>query len=266
MALLHFGETAVFPGANQKAGTKFTIRDDQGVGHGLNHHDSERESIKGLSYRDFSPKIKLIVYQNILSLKCCRLALLLIVVLGGICQAATIQPSHTILSLNYSNTDTTVGKTSQVNSIPDLVSDYQTVAGGDVFYIFLVVNAGTMAFTATPAVGSGFDVAVYLSNGDAIENSGLASGVIDGSDAEFEGDADTFTISNLNPGTYYVGVDSFYSSGSAGSPNRHQGEYTLTVTGTAVLGDPFAPVPEPSTWLTIGAGVVAIGLNRWRRG
>ncbi|MCX6610270.1 MAG: PEP-CTERM sorting domain-containing protein [Acidobacteria bacterium] len=191
---------------------------------------------------------------------------LMIGVVAMLGHAATIQPTHTILSLDYSNTDTTVGKTSQVNSLPFGASDFQTVGGGDVFYIFLVVNPGTMTFTATPAVGSGFDVALYLSNGNAIDNTGLGTGVFIGSDVGIEGDPDTFTIANLDPGTYYIGVDSFYSSGAIDSPNRHQGEYTLTVSGTAVLGDPFAPVPEPASWLTIGAGFVAIGLNRWRRG
>ena len=181
-------------------------------------------------------------------------------------QAATIQPTHTILSLDYSNTDTTVGKTSQINTLPPGASNFITVGGGDVFYIFLVVNPGTMTFTATPTALSGFDVALYLSNGDAISDTGLGPGVFIGSDVGVEGEEDSFTVANLNPGLYYIGVDSFYSSGSQASPNRHQGEYTLTVTGTAVLGDPFAPVPEPSTWLTFGAGIAAIGLNRWRRG
>ena len=176
--------------------------------------------------------------------------------------AATIQPIHTILSLDYSNTDTTIGKASQINTLPNGVSNFVTVGGGDVFYIFLVVNPGTMTFTATPAIGSGFDVALYLSNGDAIGPAGFGNGVFIGADLGIENEADTFTIANLNPGTYYVGVDSFYASGSVSSPNRHQGEYTLSVTGTAVLGDPFAPVPEPATWLTIGASFVVIGLNR----
>ena len=173
--------------------------------------------------------------------------------------AGTIQPTHTILSLNYSNTDTTVGKTSQINTLPSGVSNFVTVPGDDVFYLFLVVNPGTLTFTATPAVGSGFDVALYLSNGNAIGNTGLGTGVFVGSDAGNEGDADMFTIAKLNPGTCYDGVHSFYSTGSLNSPTRHQGEYTLTVTGTAALGDPFAPVPEPSTWLTIGAVVVRLG-------
>ncbi len=200
--------------------------------------------------------------QNVFGLKCFRLALTLVIVLAAKGEAATIQPAHSILSLNYSNTDSTVGKTSQVSTLPALVSDFITVAGGDVFYVFFVLNPGTMTFTATPTVGSGFDVALYLSNSDLISNLGLASGALIGADAGLYDDPETFTFEILNPGKYYIGVDSFFSSGSASFPNRHQGEYTLTVTGTVVLGDPFAPVPEPSTWLMIGAGIVAIGLNR----
>ena len=218
-----------------------------------------------MSYWSFSPKIKQNVYQNIFAQKCFSLVLMLACIFTVTGQAATIQPTHTILSLDYSNTDTTVGRTSQINTLPPGASNFITVGGGDVFYIFLVVNPGTMTFTATPTALSGFDVALYLSNGDAISDTGLGTGVFIGSDVGVEGEEDTFTVANLTPGLYYIGVDSFYSSGSQASPTRHQGEYTLTVTGTAVLGDPFAPVPEPSTWLTFGAGIAAIGLNRWRR-
>jgi len=191
------------------------------------------------------------------------LALCAFPALGG-----TIQAAKTIHALNYSDTDTTVGRTSQVNNLPSGVSNFQTVAGPDVFYIFLVVNSGSMTFTVTPTLRT-FDVSIYLSSGkvilDDIINNKVATGVFIGADAGGLGDSETFTVNSIGPGLYLFGVDSFYAGDIENEPNRQQGAFSLTVSGTAELGDPIAPVPEPATSLMMAGGLV-FARWIWRKG
>ena len=156
--------------------------------------------------------------------------------------------------LNFTDTGTTVGATSNINSLALNVNGlYTTAAGPDVFYRIDIVVGGTITFTLTPT--SNWDPSIYLTNSSlATSNPGLGAG--SGRDAGGAGAAESFTF-NLTPGTYFLAIDSFYSSTSA----LGSGGYTLSVTGTAIN----AAVPEPTTVGLLAMGAVVGAGALWRR-
>jgi hypothetical protein len=158
-------------------------------------------------------------------------------------------PGFFFSTLPFNDSGTTVGAIDDIGTLPAGVSDYTTVAGPDVFYSFTVSGAGTLTFQVTPA--GGFDAAIYLLTGGTIGTNAFI-----GEDEGLVDETETLTTGTLNPGTYYFVVDSFYSNGSAGQPNRFHGAYTLSVTGTAVL------IPEPGA---AALGLGALGAVGWRR-
>jgi hypothetical protein len=166
-------------------------------------------------------------------------------------------PGFFFSSLPFNDTGTTVGAVSDINAIKAGVSNYPTVDGPDVFYSFNVVTAGTMTFTVTPTGGTGYDTAIYLLQGAAVGANALI-----GKDAGVFNIAESFTTPSLTPGAYFFVVDSFYANGSAAQPNRMAGAYTLSVTGTAVLG----AVPEPGTPVLAASALAAVGWRRRRNG
>ncbi|MEP7336974.1 MAG: putative Ig domain-containing protein, partial [Acidobacteriota bacterium] len=140
-------------------------------------------------------------------------------------------PGTSIASLPFSDSDTTVGANNTVAAIPGGCSTYTTVQGPDKIYTFNVVTAGSLTVTATPSGGT-YDLATYLiSSCPGGTGNAVSSGCIKGADVVNTNTVETFTVSNLALGTYYLYVDSFYSSGGKSS-----GPYSLSVTGTAVLG------------------------------
>ena len=171
-------------------------------------------------------------------------------------QAASVDaaPGFFFATLPFSDTGTTIGAVSNINAIPSGVSNYTTVAGPDVFYTFNVVTPGTMTFTVTPTGQSGYDPAIYLLTGGTAGTNAFIGRDAGGSNAP-----ETFTTQPLAAGTYYFVVDSFYSTGSGAQPSRHQGTYSLEVTGTAVLGP---NVPEPGS---AALGLTALAATSWRR-
>jgi hypothetical protein len=141
-------------------------------------------------------------------------------------------PGATITSLPFSDSDTTTGANNTVTAIPGGCSTYTTVAGPDKIYTFSVVTAGSLTVTATPSGGT-YDLAAYLiSSCPGGTGNSVGSGCIMGADVVNTNTVETFTVANLAPGTYYLYIDSFYSSGTKSS-----GPYSLSVTGTAVLGE-----------------------------
>lgn len=121
----------------------------------------------------------------------------------------------------------------------------------------IVLNGGDLTVTATPLVST-YDVSVYLTPNFVVSSGGQASSAIRGRDAGFAGTAESFTVVGLAPGTYLIGVDSFYSTGAAAA-----GSYRLDVSGANGLVVGTAGVPEPGTLSLVGAGLV--GMAAWRR-
>ena len=153
--------------------------------------------------------------------------------------------------LAFNDTGTTVGFASDINSLLAGVSTYTTVAGPDVFYRIDILTAGTVIFTLTPTTGT-YDPAIYFTNSAlATNNPGL--GPNSGSDTGLAVDPETVTLT-LGPGTYFLAIDSFYST-AAGS-----GAFNISVTGTAILG-----VPEPSSVALLAVGLAVGGGALWRR-
>lgn len=161
-------------------------------------------------------------------------------------------PGFFFSTLPFSDTGTSVGSVSDISTINGGIgSSYTQVSGPDVFYSFTVATAGTLTFTVTPQPG--YDTAIYLLAGGS-----AGSNAIRASDGASFGSAEVLTSPLLQPGDYFFVVDSFYSSGSAAQPSRHQGTYSLTVAGSAALA---SNVPEPG----MGAVGVAAGLALWQR-
>ena len=78
-----------------------------------------------------------------------------------------------------------------------------------------------------------------------------------GVDIALAGGLESFSVPVTTGQTYHFVVDSFYAS-----TNSHRRELTLNVTGS----NGVTLVPEPGTALMIGAGALALGWRRRRRG
>jgi PEP-CTERM motif len=107
--------------------------------------------------------------------------------------------------------------------------DYSLVVSGLGFDTFLFLYAGA------------FDPAAPLDNG------------LDGDDDAVSLNTSGFE-STLSAGTTYIAVVTGYSSGEFGA-------YSLTLTGPGLI----SAVPEPSTWLMLALGLVAVGYAQRRK-
>ncbi len=152
-------------------------------------------------------------------------------------------PGFLFSTLPFSDTGTTIGAVSNINSLPSGISRYTEVAGPDVFYTFRIGTAGTLTFTVSP---TGFDPAIYLLTGGT-----EGANAIFGRDDTQTNVTETLTTGVLQPGVYYFVVDSFYSSGADSA-----GAYSLSVTGTATI------IPEPGS---AALGLTALAGVAWRR-
>ena len=150
-------------------------------------------------------------------------------------------PGATISALPFNDTGTTIGGDNTINAHATAAcTGYTASAGPDKIYRIVVATAGSLTITVTPS--SGYDTSIYLLN-DAVTacpagtgNTAAAAACVDGADSGLTNTAETVTAAALPAGNYSFYVDSFYSAGSAGSPNRHNGPFTIAVSGTAVLG------------------------------
>lgn len=106
-----------------------------------------------------------------------------------------------------------------------------------------------MTFRVTPTGATGYDPSLYLLTGGT-----TGANAIRGRDAAVANLAEELTNIPVSPGTYYLVIDSFYSSGAASA-----GTYTLDVTGTGVV---LGPVPEPGSSIL---GLTALSGVLWRR-
>jgi hypothetical protein len=140
------------------------------------------------------------------------------------------------------DTGTTVGATNNVADVPLGCNGIFTgVAGPDVFYEIPVGPANNFAITVTPSAG--YDTSIYLLStcGDGTT---CAMGL--GADDNPEGQPETITVNGLTPGTYFLGIDSFY----AASDSRGSGTYSVQITGT-IGASPTTVTVTPSVSQTV---------------
>lgn len=159
------------------------------------------------------------------------------------CPGLTIPAGTYTAGAPYTDSGTTVGANNTVNSIQSGCSNYTVTAGPDVIYRLtlpaVASRPATTSITVTPS--GGYDTAIYLLNSSGTAcpagTANAATNCVAGNDAGLTNAAETITDAELDAlpaGTYYLFVDSFYSAGNAGSPNRHQGPYTLSLVNTIV--------------------------------
>lgn len=147
---------------------------------------------------------------------------------------------------SYTDTGTTIGANNTVTSVQAGCSNYTAVAGPDVIYRFALPPVAsripTCSITVTPTGGTGYDTAIYTlrnvgANSCPAGIGNATTNCINGADVGLGNAAETITDAEMDAmpaGTYYLFIDSFYSGGSAGAPNRHNGPYTLQFTCTSL--------------------------------
>lgn len=156
---------------------------------------------------------------------------------GDTCAAATVIPDG---GSAYTDSGTTIGANDTVTSLQLGCSNYQTVAGPDVIYTFtlgLLANRVTpLTIVVTPTGGTGYDPAIYtLSTAGAGCPAGTANAAtncVNGADAGVGNAAETITDTETDAmaaGTYFLFVDSFYSTPSGGGAPRQNGPYDLVM-------------------------------------
>jgi hypothetical protein len=125
------------------------------------------------------------------------------------------------------DTGTTVGAPDSVTTLPlGCNGSYTNVAGPDVFYELDVAAGNSFTVTVTPT--GPYDTSIYLMAPTCGDGADCENGW--GADDFGAGGAETLSLSGLAPGTYYLGVDSFYGAGDPGG--REAGNYAVTVSGS----------------------------------
>ncbi len=168
-----------------------------------------------------------------------------------------VLPGTIISSLPYVDTGSTIGLNNDINEHPGapIFNGYSSAAAPDVFWSFTVATTGTVNISySLGASGSSTEDAVL-----GVFTGTIASpNWIIGSDNEWSAtgnNPETVSFTVLAGQTYHILGDGYFGDSA--------GNYTLNVTGTAIL----APVPEPGAagLLVVGAAAAA-GWRRRRRG
>jgi pre-peptidase len=141
-----------------------------------------------------------------------------------------------ITSLPFGDDGTTIGKVdNSTGSLPfacGIVGSGPSRPGPDVFYSFNILGPGNSLTISVMTSSNTFDPAIYV-----LSTCGNLDTCQGGADTNFNGDPESFTVSNLPAGTYYLGVDSAYVF----PDNSSDGPYSLSVTGS--FGVPATPTP-----------------------
>lgn len=150
---------------------------------------------------------------------------------GDTCAAPTV-----IASLPYTDMATTVGATSDINTVPAACNgSYTTVNGPDVIYsVTMGAPPNNITFSLDPT-GTDWDPSIYILTTCGTSTTCTAGR---GADAGGANGTETVTMTNVPAGTYFFYVDSFYQPANGLS----QGTYTLNVTGNLGTVPPAAPV------------------------
>ena len=140
---------------------------------------------------------------------------------------------------SFTDSGTTIGANNTVTAINGGCSTYTTVAGPDVIYRFtlpvLAARTPTCSITVTPSGGT-YDTAIYIlrntgtacpaGTGNAVTNCATGSDVTATNNAEIINDGQ---LDSLPAGTYYLFIDSFYTTAGKSS-----GPYSLSFNCTTV--------------------------------
>ena len=144
---------------------------------------------------------------------------------------------------SFADTGTTVGANNTVQSIQAGCSNYTTNAGPDVIYRFVLPDLASRIATCSITVtgSSGYDTSIYnLSSSGAACPAGTAvaaTNCVNGADATLGNAAEVITDTEMDlmpAGTYYLFIDSFYSTQSTGGIQRQNGPYTLNFVCTTL--------------------------------
>ena len=147
-----------------------------------------------------------------------------------------------IATLPFNDTGTTSGKGNDSSGfLKSSCTDLMGVVsrpGPDVVYQFTIVGFGnSLTFSVTPG-NVDYDPAIYV-----LQNCLQLNTCVGGADSHFNGQAETLTVSNLSPGTYFFGIDSMVDP--VEDPLSASGPYTLAVTGN--FGTPsITPTGTPT--------------------
>lgn len=159
---------------------------------------------------------------------------------GDTCSSPTL-----ITSLPFNDTGTTIGKVdNSTGSLPfacGIVGSGPTRPGPDVFYSFNILGPGNSLTISVTTSSNTFDPAIYV-----LSTCGNLSTCQGGADTNFNGEPESFTVSNLAAGTYYLGVDSAYVF----PDNSADGPYSLTVTGSFGVPATATPTATPTSTVT----------------
>ncbi|HEX5134081.1 MAG TPA: hypothetical protein VFW81_01695, partial [Thermoanaerobaculia bacterium] len=149
-------------------------------------------------------------------------------------------PPTPITVLPFNDTGTTIGKVdNSTNSLPFACFGGEgsgpSRPGPDVFYSFTILGPGNSLTFSLTTTSNTYDPAIYVLSacGDLFTCQG-------GVDAGVNGDPESFIVSNLPAGTYYLGVDSAYVF----PDNSADGAYALSVTGS--FGNTPTPTATPT--------------------
>lgn len=139
---------------------------------------------------------------------------------GDTCAAATPIPS-----LPFNDSGDTTGAVDNIRLTGCM--GFLSMPGPDHIYSFNVFSGNNLTFTLTPTTAD-YDPSIYVRTA-CTQGSGTC---VARTDVGNSGQAETITVNNLSPGTYYFFVDSVWAKEEVPA----QGGYTLSVTGT--LGTP----------------------------
>ena len=148
-------------------------------------------------------------------------------VLGGGDTCATAVP---ITVLPFSDTGNTTGAMNDVSDVscPHPLLPSPSDSGPDLIYSFTVSSGNSLTITVTPTPP--YDTSIYI-----LSTCGNGATCVAYADTVPGNPPETITVSGLAPGTYYLYIDSFYSTDPASPfffPAGAQGPYSLSVTGT----------------------------------
>src|SRR6185503_16541124 len=114
---------------------------------------------------------------------------------GETCGTAT-----PIAALPFNDTGDTTAHVNDRDTIAAFCSTYVDTSGPDLVYRLELGVGNSLSITVDPA--SGYDTSIYL-----YQDCGAGEQCTAGADDGQGGDPETFAVSNLPPGTYYLWVD-----------------------------------------------------------
>ncbi|MEO8429872.1 MAG: PPC domain-containing protein [Acidobacteriota bacterium] len=142
----------------------------------------------------------------------------------------TCATAASVGALPFNDSGTTVGAVDNNSTLaPMSCTGYTTYPGADHIYTFTVGAGNSVAISVTPGAATNFDPGIYV-----LSNCTDGTSCVAGSDAGGIGFTETIAAQAYAPGTYYIYIDSFYSTDPANpnfNPGRAEGPYTISING-----------------------------------